>query len=85
MVTGKKKEMMKSMLAATFLLAVLGVDAGSNFADSLAECSAVQELNICLREVLIGEMMMTVIAMVIILIMVVVTMVILVVGGGDGV
>ena len=49
-----RKKMTRSILAmlvvATTLL-INCVDCGSNFADSLAECSAVQELNICLREV----------------------------------
>jgi len=51
--TGKK---MTTSILATLLIAssllLVGVEAGSNFADSLAECSAVQELNICLRETL---------------------------------
>merc|ERR1719460_2093025 len=50
---GKKmtKSILAMLLIATSLLLV-DVEAGSNFADSLAECSAVQELNICLRETL---------------------------------
>ena len=56
-----RKKMTRSILAmlvvATTLL-INCVDCGSNFADSLAECSAVQELNICLREVVIGVMVM---------------------------
>ena len=56
--TGKK--MRRSILAmlvvaSTFLINC--ADGGSNFADSLAECSAVQELNICLREVMVVIMM----------------------------
>jgi hypothetical protein len=49
---GKKmtKSILATLLNASLLL--VGVEAGSNFADSLAECSAVQELNICLRETL---------------------------------
>jgi len=46
---------MRSLLRLSMLFIgtlVIGVDAGSNFADNLAECSAVQELNICLRETL---------------------------------
>ena len=39
------------VVASTFLINC--ADGGSNFADSLAECSAVQELNICLREVMV--------------------------------
>ena len=57
------KKMTKSILATLLIttsLLLVGVEAGSNFADSLAECSAVQELNICLREVVIGVMMMVV-------------------------
>ena len=51
--TGKR--MMRNILAMLLIASLLAsVDAGSNFADSLAECSAVQELNICLREVVIG-------------------------------
>ena len=50
--------MTKSILAASLL--VIGVEAGSNFADSLAECSAVQELNICLRGVGIRILMIVV-------------------------
>ena len=55
--TGKK--MRRSILAmlvvaSTFLINC--ADGGSNFADSLAECSAVQELNICLREVMMVVM-----------------------------
>jgi len=38
------------VLVATLVVGV--VEGGSNFADNLAECSAVQELNICLRETL---------------------------------
>ena len=50
------KKMRRSILAmlvvaSTFLINC--ADGGSNFADSLAECSAVQELNICLREVMV--------------------------------
>ena len=37
------------VLVATLVVGM--VEGGSNFADNLAECSAVQELNICLREV----------------------------------
>ena len=58
MVITRKKKMTKSILAASLL--VIGVEAGSNFADSLAECSAVQELNICLREVGIRIMIIVV-------------------------
>ena len=52
--TGKK--MMRSILAMLLIASLLfvSVEAGSDFADSLAECSAVQELNICLREVVNG-------------------------------
>ena len=51
--TGKR--MIRNILAMLLIASLLAsVDAGSNFADSLAECSAVQELNICLREVVIG-------------------------------
>ena len=69
--TGKK---MTTSILATLLIASLvlvGVEAGSNFADSLAECSAVQELNICLREVVIGVMMMVVEMMVLVVVVVV--------------
>jgi len=38
------------VLVATLVVGM--VEGGSNFADNLAECSAVQELNICLRETL---------------------------------
>ena len=53
------KKMRRSILAmlvvaSTFLINC--ADGGSNFADSLAECSAVQELNICLREVMVVMM-----------------------------
>ena len=59
--TGKK--MRRSILAmlvvaSTFLINC--ADGGSNFADSLAECSAVQELNICLREVMFCVMVVMV-------------------------
>ena len=62
MVMREKKKMTKSILAMLLVASPLlvSVEAGSNFADSLAECSAVQELNICLREVLIGVMLMVV-------------------------
>ena len=54
------KKMRRSILAmlvvaSTFLINC--ADGGSNFADSLAECSAVQELNICLREVMVVMVM----------------------------
>jgi hypothetical protein len=50
----REKKMTKSILAMLLVASPLlvSVEAGSNFADSLAECSAVQELNICLRETL---------------------------------
>ena len=69
---------MRSLLRLSMLFVgtlVIGVDAGSNFADNLAECSAVQELNICLREVVIGVMMMVVEMMVLVVVVVVVVMV----------
>ena len=73
---GKKmtKSILAMLLIATSLLLV-GVEAGSNFADSLAECSAVQELNICLREVVIGVMMMVVEMMVLVVVVVVMVLV----------
>ena len=46
------------VVASTFLINC--ADGGSNFADSLAECSAVQELNICLREVMVVMVMVVV-------------------------
>ena len=72
---GKKmtKSILATLLNASLLL--VGVEAGSNFADSLAECSAVQELNICLREVVIGVMMMVVEMMVLVVVVVVMVLV----------
>ena len=57
-----------AMLLITTSLLLVGVEAGSNFADSLAECSAVQELNICLREVVM-KMVAVVIAMIVVMMM----------------
>ena len=55
LVTLVMEETMRSSLRLSVVLVatlVVGmVEGGSNFADNLAECSAVQELNICLREV----------------------------------
>ena len=62
---------MRSLLRLSMLFIgtlVIGVDAGSNFADNLAECSAVQELNICLREVVM-KMVAVVIAMIVVMMM----------------
>ena len=54
------------VLVATLVVGM--VEGGSNFADNLAECSAVQELNICLREVVM-KMVAVVIAMIVVMMM----------------
>ena len=42
------------LLVASVLAAAWPLVAASDFADNLAECSARQELNVCLREVSAG-------------------------------